>query len=223
MNGMMLGVLFPLVAAELAPVLSLPVVMAVVLSRSSMAFGALLVSALSWAWLCRRGWIRWISEEHVILVAAMAVSTVIADLWFDPSILSTNGRALIWQQAMAFWWSDASWMFGFGTGTAAELIPRLQSDVGGWGQTVFITLHNDWLQILWEHGLVGLALAAWVFIRALRKCRASPALCASVLALGLSACGNWPLRSGGFGSVSLLLILAALASGSRPPTREAAP
>lgn len=72
--------------------------------------------------------------------------------WIDGS------RIPMWKAVLEEWWTKSSWRqrtFGLGTGTwqpytAPITMPRF-------GQVIFTAAHNEWVQQLVEHGIVGLA------------------------------------------------------------------
>jgi len=55
-------------------------------------------------------------------------------------------------------------------------------------------MHNDWLEILWEYGLIGLALAMFAGAYLLKGQKSGVDRIA-VLALGIAMLGNWPLQN----------------------------
>lgn len=55
-------------------------------------------------------------------------------------------------------------------------------------------LHNDWLQILFELGFVGLVLSMGVFLGLLWRARRHPEVFALVCGLGVMGLGYHPLR-----------------------------
>lgn len=112
------------------------------------------------------------------------------------SIADGNGRFHIWQLAMNFYWKVPgvwSHAFGMGLGTARIFVPLLQEgagDTGGW----YLWMHSDWLQIIFETGIVGflscMSFAGWL----LYKSRGLPHLTAALAAYGAMMCTNFPLH-----------------------------
>lgn len=121
-----------------------------------------------------------------------------------PRLFMTNMRYDIWPIWLQWWygsWSGVYWtpghfnpLFGSGGGTARYWGPYVQIKEGFKTNTLLLFAHNDWLQILLEHGLVGLVLGAWVFGMALKRVWGRPILFGRLVCFGICAFGNYPLR-----------------------------
>jgi len=74
-----------------------------------------------------------------------------------------NERIAHYQKYFEHWPSLTHILIGVGPGTfmwSAMVIDQYKPPV-------FFQMHSDWLQILWELGLVGLGLCLWVWVKAL--------------------------------------------------------
>lgn len=93
---------------------------------------------------------------------------LIGYLLIDPTeFLTGNGRYLMWSQYLEVWWNSLPKVLGTGFGTWEWIGPQLKGkDFMG-----FSMLHNDFLQILFEGGIVGLVLFLWVLIEGFYKNR----------------------------------------------------
>jgi hypothetical protein len=67
---------------------------------------------------------------------------------------------------MAFWAKDWHWIvFGVGPGSFMWTSILLSKEK----TSLFLQMHSDWLQMIWELGLVGLGLILWVLISAVKN------------------------------------------------------
>lgn len=125
-------------------------------------------------------------------------------------LLNPNGRTYIWRGSLKYWWTNFNPLLGSGTGTFELFGPHLQSQGGALPTTFFIWMHNDWIQILFEQGAIGLALALVVYFWALKETWRSQCTFACLVGYGMIMCTQMPLRyapSALFGAVLLRLAL----------------
>lgn len=81
--------------------------------------------------------------------------------WFD-----STERLVHWKEYMSFWLKEPRWIaIGVGPGSFIWTSAMIDHFSG----PIFMQMHNDWLQILWELGAVGLGLVLWVFVSATRS------------------------------------------------------
>lgn len=103
-----------------------------------------------------------------------------------------NGRLEIWQLAWNFFrsrpWNEQA--LGLGLGSCRTLLPRLTIEQGGdmTKMQIFFTLHNDWGQLLFETGWIGLLLAIVSYVRLFLKARRRNQ--AVLLGFGAAMLGN---------------------------------
>lgn len=112
--------------------------------------------------------------------------------------MSSGDRFMMWELFMSKWAVNPNhWFFGTGFGTFGVFSKNIQqhflpsSDKMWW-----IWLHNDWLQGLFETGIVGLGLMIWLYTAALRGLikRALYPEAQSLVLFGLAMGGNYPLH-----------------------------
>lgn len=161
-------------------------IVAIVLTRSTtplLALGAGLVTLLV---LNRFRW------QYLIPLLGLPS---LAYLYSD-NLLSDSGRFHLWGM-MYRWWVDQGWVrvaFGTGLGSMRFYIPQEQALVDGMTTGFFFWLHNDWLQIAMEQGVVGFLCAIGLGAAVLWKARHTPHLAASLVAFGVTMCTNYPLH-----------------------------
>lgn len=146
--------------------------------------------------------------------------------WMD------SGRFLYWRDALLVWWRQG-WrvrLLGFGTGTwflaTASMIPAQRHP------RVFTAAHNEYVQQLVEHGMLGLVVLCAYLIDALWRTSQAGAPGAAVFLVGLVLCAvatvnfNWTMyheyhprntdQEQWFGSpshIALAFVIAVLAEG----------
>ncbi len=128
--------------------------------------------------------------------AVLTLVSMALFIWFCtflPSLhgLSSAGRVPAWIRFMEWWKVEASWTFGTGIGTFQWIGPAID---GLEGSRLFMHMHNDWLQILFEGGVLGLLLAVSSFGFLLWRSWNRPKLFAAVVGLGVFALTYHPLR-----------------------------
>ncbi len=134
----------------------------------------------------RRGWVEaGLAFCGALMTAAFAMAVL-------PSLhgFGSAGRVDAWFRFM-YWWRDhASWLFGTGTGTFQWIGPAIDGLEG----KLFLQMHNDWLQVLFEGGVIGFALVFMAYVYLLVKANGRPKLFASLIGYGAFALTYHPLR-----------------------------
>jgi hypothetical protein len=107
------------------------------------------------------------------------------------NFFSDSNRIAPWLQMMSWWWENANIWVGTGSGTFQWLGPEIQN-----AQTdgIFIWMHNEYLQIAFEQGLVGLALALGLIYFCVRGAWNRPWLLASIASTLFVFAVQFPLR-----------------------------
>jgi len=136
--------------------------------------GAFLVMRIHWAWF-------------LAPATGLLILGYVRDVtgFFDDS-----GRMGPWKLFMSKWWESANIWTGTGTGTFQWLGPAIQNKE----TDLFIFMHNEYLQVIFEQGFLGLALAGIITVVCLRKALSSPWLFACCLSTMFVAFFQFPLR-----------------------------
>lgn len=109
-----------------------------------------------------------------------------------------NGRFPVWALVWRDFWHGPLWakLFGNGLGSTPLLVPLLQLDARYDPQSsrFFMYLHNDWLQLLYEAGLIGFGLSVALYLGAVYHSRYNPRWAAMLAAYGVAMLTNFPLH-----------------------------
>lgn len=213
------------------------------LSNPSMN-SSLLVVTLPFLLALTRGWVRWLclilavaavfiskGSIGVGLLAAMAclyalrfgywkllylgaLSIAAGRLIYGPVMFNSGNRWDTWVFLMGKWFQNAkNYPFGMGYGTFGVFSANLQL-AEGHDTNWWIRMHNDWLELLFTLGFVGLALSVLVYLTALLRffARKEYTETISMCLFGLMMGMNYPLHDpiaslfGGFIVLAGLLI-----------------
>ena len=192
-------------------------ILAVLVSRSNMALAAMVAAFVSRFFANPRN-LRW--ERIKIPICIVGLMVLAGRYFMGAKMGNDSGRFAIWKAVMSWWSTHVNHWIGTGLGSYFILGPSVQ--VFGLHQMTgyLLWMHNDWLQILFEQGFLGLALAGLMLCLALRAAAKSYRywLVASISAYAVTACGNFPMHlpvPGFFGA--FLIALAFQPNASKRP------
>lgn len=97
-----------------------------------------------------------------------------------------------WNQFMCFWVREWRWIL-VGVGPGSFIWTSLMLD-NFKPHSLFMQMHSDWLQILWELGVVGLGLSIWVFVDAVKRAWGSTDELAALFGVAAFGLTYYPLR-----------------------------
>lgn len=117
--------------------------------------------------------------------------------------LSDSGRLTPWTKFMQWWADNANMWIGTGTGTFQWL--NTQVDIGR-SDIWFTWMHNEFLQVLFEQGVIGLILMLALFAICLKKSVKVPFIFASLVSTAFVFCVHYPIRVI-FGQIFVLLLI----------------
>lgn len=118
--------------------------------------------------------------------------TVIARLHNVDFTLNATERLHTYKQFMTAWWDSGLLVRLFGTGSGSFMWISMVSS--NFKAPLFLQLHSDWLQIIFEQGLVGGALAVTAFGVVIKRVSGDVKSLAAVLGVGAFAISYHPLR-----------------------------
>lgn len=126
--------------------------------QSSVGFLAFFVATISYLFLHHRNYIK-----YLVLLTIPA--------YFIKDFSSDSGRYSIWRLGLKYWWSDANHWIGLGPGTTRVFLPHTQVKYGYMPhlKEIWIWFHNDFLQVLFEQGVIGLCATLVIVVFAIKK------------------------------------------------------
>lgn len=148
------------VVGAIAPWWAVPVfVIGVAISGSRLAMAALAVALVVRLWHQRQ---RMLAGNLALVAGALIIANHRVLFEFGKSVDSYHGRLVAWRVGIEVWWEHFI-LFGSGPGGWSWFIPQFADRFEQLGATeAFLNPHSIWVGLLFEHGVVGLALALLV-------------------------------------------------------------
>lgn len=150
-----------------------------------------------------------------------AIALVSVPLLFAPGkFLNDNWRFIIWKFSSHLWWTESlplsnQHLFGTGGGTWYYLVPMAQSKYHVLSGVWFAWAHNEYLQVTFEQGFIGIALLAAVAGMALKKSFDRPWLFSTLATYGFIMMTQFPFRYFASALIGALLVVEAFRNGKR--------
>ncbi len=104
----------------------------------------------------------------------------------------TSGRIQNWQEMFAWWGPHANHYLGTGTGTYVWISPAIT--LNSRHDFIFLWMHNEYLQALFEQGFIGLSLFLLVGVSALVKSASNQWLFTTFAGLSVFCLTQYPFR-----------------------------
>lgn len=192
---------------------------AILLTKSSVGLasaGILFLFHFKWGQSIRfmRGRKIWIASVILAIIAACA-----SFAYLGSDLLDGQGRFYTWARSMSWWVDNANMVTGTGFGTFWAFGPYIQYLQNDMRYGLFTFMHNDWLQILFEQGIIGLFFFALLLAQMIKRAWGDRYLLSSVIVFGFTMILNQPLRYPLtlFAGMALYLICADKAKESQWP------
>lgn len=182
-------------------------VVATFYTTSSMGIGGLALSAFVYSLL---------RKDKTIVVAGLLISCAIligAYYFLGERFVSDSGRILCWKWSFDWWFKGANLLLGTGLGSFWVIGPHIQQTTtewicGHWGPSatceaakiqyqynnLYLFMHSDWLQVLFETGIVGFLIAVIAYVISLIKSIDKDWLFIAVVSVGAQCAGNMVVR-----------------------------
>lgn len=160
---------------------------AILLMHGSTSYFVIAAAVLCYAILnIRQSW-------RVIAVLATAFSVLAVGYAREGiDFLNSSGRFEHWSMFMGWWQDNANPLFGTGIGSFEWLGPMIQQM--NKEKAMFLFMHNEYLQVLFEGGIVGLTLALLVWLIGFWRARKETWLVLSYASLSMLMMTQFPLR-----------------------------
>jgi len=180
-------------------------------AESSTPLGAAAVCGV--AWLASSRWKRWGVFDVVVSTAPVLVAVFVTGSWLNPLLFNDSYRFQFWQFFMSWWWRYANiWLgTGFSTfflyGPMIQLSAKYNSEEG-----LYVWTHGDWLQLLFEIGIIGFVLAVVVFCEAVWRSYKTERyeLLTAIVTFAAVMAVQYPWRLAPFALMGSLLLVMAL-------------
>lgn len=158
-----------------------------------------------------------LEKKQKLYALAIAIILIGSGAYFTPEFTNSSGRYEQWIASLQYFRKNVNPVWGSGNGTY-YLLGALISQARGMTVEVWTFAHNDWLEILFSCGYLGLISCLNLFGTMLYFSRAKPALFSSICGLGVFACFNMPAQYVIVAFTATLMIKAAL--GCRDATDQ---
>ncbi len=149
--------------------------------------GPLMVFAMIWG--------LFLFQRKYLELIVLSFSSMLATFFyvFHFGVLKiTNGRLTIWQMTIQTFADLKNYWFGNGTGSFVPVLVQVQHIHGV--NDKFPWAHNEFLQILFEQGVIGLSLAFSLWLLTLWFSRKTEWLFLTNIAFGVGTLSQFPLR-----------------------------
>lgn len=196
MNGCLIAITLPFlvqfVERRVAPrnlVIGLALV-AIFMTNASIPLGAFGAAAFAFAMSKYR------NLKSLLKLAAFGAALSVIAFCLQPStLLDPTGRFFFWEKIINWWIGSKTWLFGNGMGSADMVYQGLfQSIAERQDDSVLRWAHNDYVDFLFETGLVGLGAALSVTFYTLKSAFNRPYLFAACAAYAFTAFFNYPMH-----------------------------
>ena len=129
-----------------------------------------------------------------VLLISMAVLSLAYFVTGD-ELFNSRGRLAHWDMFFQWWDVNANRLIGTGTGSFEWLGERIQNkSAPGIKEGVYLWMHNEYLQVLFEQGVVGLVLMLGLVYKCLQLSWKTPWLFAANAGVLVSFLTQFPLR-----------------------------
>lgn len=214
MSGCLNAVLLPLFFIGYRRLHFIPayfVAVSVLFSGQSQPIALLFISI--GVYFLQRGFWKW-------LLPAVGASVLVGYLIAGRELFFLNGRDKVWSLLFKFWDDNANPFLGMGLGSFFYIGPSVT--VPAFKQP-FIFMHSDWLQILFEQGIIGLLLVFTTYVLCLWNLRGNKPLFNSLAVFGCFGLANFPLHNPVSAIIGLVLIHWGLTDGPKAHQKSGGP
>lgn len=183
--------------------------------QASTPIGAAAACFVAWLVSSRR----WRLFDLVTVIVPALTAAALLGMWLNPLLFNDSYRVQFWKFFMTWWAKNVDVWTGTGFGTFLLYGPMIQLTYKyNTENNLWIWLHSDWGQLLFELGIVGFLLGVAVFVQAVvRAYRAGRhELVAALVTFAAVMVPQYPFRLASFALMGSLVLAMALYR----PTKE---
>lgn len=164
------------------------------LTAAALVVGIFLAKGLTGVIVAGVGVSLWAVFNRDFKLLFMTLTLGASSLLFANEAHMNHSRMPIWENYMDWWWTNANHFLGAGAGSFEIVGAKNGMALDGDKLATFRMLHNDYLQILFEYGYIGLALfvilCGWILWRLKNK----PAQLSTACGMGVFMTSYFPLH-----------------------------
>jgi O-antigen ligase len=123
-------------------------------------------------------------------ILAPAVMLLFGRFSIGTEVYQDWGRYEAWRLFMSWWRDNAHWLIGSGLGTFEVLASPIQQKT----TDIYVFMHNEYLQILFDTGIIGLLLALAIWFKAIYRVRTHPVYLSALASASVVMLTQSPLR-----------------------------
>jgi len=185
--------------------------LAVIASGSTGGFGAFMLAVGAYFFFAKKR----AYQEWVIVALGLVLIGIFAYFYLGQDrIFTTSGRMVVWKNSFYFWKRFANMWIGFGQGSAMQVVPVTQKLFQQDSNQVFLWMHNEWYQVLFEQGIIGLVLWLYAYLHLLVKTflNNEKYITVAIIVFGFVCLFNYPFRMAIPGMIMASLFFLATTS-----------
>jgi hypothetical protein len=207
-NGMFIATCFPFIFSmkigkkEKITLATINII-AIILLQASIPIGVLIVAMFSMILLSK------LPKKHKITMVFIPIVIFLTAYLYDSRLLNDSNRIDFYKIVINDFINNRNIYFGTGTGTFNVYSIGMQIVNNFMIKQWFMWCHSDWLQILYENGIIGILLALYVLVSALIKSRKNLALVSAISAYASAMIFSYPLHYAHTALLACFLILLA--------------
>lgn len=156
-------------------------------------------------------------RQAITVTVIVGVLIAIGYLTQGSELLWTNHRSEIWKESLTYWFGNikTQWI-GTGLGSFEILGPEIQKSHGA-TSGFFVYAHNEWVQVLFEQGFIGITLMILFYFKSLINNLRNKDLLSSLVVMGVLSCSQSILR---VPLLSILVVLILIESNMKEKEEE---
>lgn len=143
---------------------------------------------------------RFAKRKQIIYAVLIAIGTIYLGYHLDKDFLNGSGRFENWKASMIYWTQNINKWIGGGSGTyrfSGSVITeqrKIVQDLRMQAGLVWGTMHNEFLQVVFESGYIGITSVAILLGHAFWYCRKNSAVFSALAGYCVFSFFNMPLR-----------------------------